>query len=196
MAKLKLKKLEEYLQDTDSFENPKVSLEQYPTPSHIASYMLYNMQFMYGDIENKIIGDLGSGCGVLSIGASLLGASQTIGFEIDREAIEIFRNNVVDMEIPSIDIVQINVLNGLKDSRWTNIFDTIVMNPPFGTKNNAGMDIKFLETAINLSNNAVYSLHKTSTRFEKWIMIQLNHFHEIITLNPFKNSKFIFLGVN
>lgn len=38
------------------------------------------------------------------------------------------------------------------------------MNPPFGTKNNEGIDMKFLETALKLSNNAVYSLHKTSTR--------------------------------
>jgi len=38
------------------------------------------------------------------------------------------------------------------------------MNPPFGTKNNAGIDMKFLETAIGLSSNAVYSLHKSSTR--------------------------------
>jgi len=38
------------------------------------------------------------------------------------------------------------------------------MNPPFGTKNNAGIDIKFLEAAIKLSSNTVYSLHKSSTR--------------------------------
>lgn len=38
------------------------------------------------------------------------------------------------------------------------------MNPPFGTKNNAGIDMKFLEVALKLSSNAVYSLHKSSTR--------------------------------
>lgn len=43
-------------------------------------------------------------------------------------------------------------------------FDSVLMNPPFGTKHNAGIDMRFLETAIKLSNNAVYSLHKTSTR--------------------------------
>lgn len=38
------------------------------------------------------------------------------------------------------------------------------MNPPFGTKHNAGIDMEFLKKGINLSTNAVYSLHKTSTR--------------------------------
>ena len=38
------------------------------------------------------------------------------------------------------------------------------MNPPFGTKHNAGIDMKFLEIATKMARNAVYSLHKTSTR--------------------------------
>lgn len=45
-------------------------------------------------------------------------------------------------------------------------FDTVIMNPPFGTKNNEGIDMMFLETALNAitSDGAVYSFHKTSTR--------------------------------
>lgn len=38
------------------------------------------------------------------------------------------------------------------------------MNPPFGTKNNTGIDMKFLQTALALTKNSVYSLHKKSTR--------------------------------
>lgn len=48
--------------------------------------------------------------------------------------------------------------------KFEKYFDTVIMNPPFGTKNNAGIDMKFLETAIRLSSNTVYSLHKSSTR--------------------------------
>ena len=29
-------------------------------------------------------------------------------------------------------------------------FDTVVMNPPFGTKNNEGVDVKLLSAAINV----------------------------------------------
>ena len=38
------------------------------------------------------------------------------------------------------------------------------MNPPFGTKKNDGMDMKFLKVATQLSHSRIYSLHKTSTR--------------------------------
>jgi len=164
MARLKLKKLEEYLESVDGFESPKIELEQYPTPPHIASCVLYNIQTQFDDIENKFVCDLGSGCGMLSIGSFLLGAQLTIGFEIDPAAVEIFQNNVNEMELPAIDCIQANVLNLPKANRWNNTFDTVVTNPPFGTKNNAGMDIQFVETGVKLATGSVYSLHKTSTR--------------------------------
>lgn len=42
-------------------------------------------------------------------------------------------------------------------------FDTVIMNPPFGTKNNEGIDCELLVIAFRLSKNVVYSLHKSST---------------------------------
>lgn len=42
--------------------------------------------------------------------------------------------------------------------------DTVVTNPPFGTKHNAGMDVRFLKAGTRLARRAVYSFHKTSTR--------------------------------
>jgi hypothetical protein len=41
-------------------------------------------------------------------------------------------------------------------------FDTILMNPPFGTRN-TGIDSQFLIKAMS-NAKVVYSLHKTSTR--------------------------------
>lgn len=49
--------------------------------------------------------------------------------------------------------------------RWDKYFDTVVMNPPFGTKNNAGIDMKFLKMGLDLASDSVYSLHKSSTRY-------------------------------
>ncbi len=46
----------------------------------------------------------------------------------------------------------------------SNIVSTVLTNPPFGTKHNAGIDISFIKTAIRLATNAVYSFHKSSTR--------------------------------
>jgi 2-polyprenyl-3-methyl-5-hydroxy-6-metoxy-1,4-benzoquinol methylase len=89
MSCIKLKKLEEILQGVDSFEDPKIKLEQYETPSHIASQILFTIQNNYGDLEGKLVGDLGCGAGMLSIGAAVLGAGHVVGFEIDQDAIEV-----------------------------------------------------------------------------------------------------------
>lgn len=70
------------------------------------------------------------------------------------------------MELPGVDCVNCNVVTDLSNesSKWHKVFDTVLLNPPFGTKHNAGMDMKFLMSAFNLAKTAVYSLHKTSTR--------------------------------
>lgn len=165
-SKLKLKIVEEYLQSVDAFEKPKILLEQYITPSHIASNLLFTIQNNFDDLDGKFVGDLGSGTGMLSIGAAILGAAHVTGFDIDADALAVASNNVLEMEIPNVDFVQCDVLSELsfEGSLWHRKFDTVVMNPPFGTKKNAGMDIKFLKIATLLSKHVVYSLHKTSTR--------------------------------
>lgn len=68
------------------------------------------------------------------------------------------------MEIDGVDCVQIDLINNLSGLRCDGIFDTVILNPPFGTKNNSGIDMEFLKVAAQLTNNAIYSLHKTSTR--------------------------------
>jgi len=59
----------------------------------------------------------------------------------------------------------------LKDfSQFVGKFDTVIMNPPFGTKHNRGLDLEFVKAGLLLidkkpsNKSAVYSLHKTSTR--------------------------------
>uniref|UniRef100_A0A6I8P6S3 Methyltransferase-like protein 5 n=2 Tax=Ornithorhynchus anatinus TaxID=9258 RepID=A0A6I8P6S3_ORNAN len=162
MKKLRLKELESNLQQVDGFENPKLLLEQYPTRPHIAACMLYTIHNTYDDIEDKVVADLGCGCGVLSIGSAMLGAGLCVGFDIDEDALEIFSRNVEEFELTNIDMIQSNVCS-LPD-RMSKSFDTVIMNPPFGTKHNKGMDMLFLKTALQLARTAVYSLHKSSTR--------------------------------
>ncbi|NXJ52533.1 METL5 protein, partial [Spizaetus tyrannus] len=162
MKKLKLKELESCLQQVDTFESPKLLLEQYPTRPHIAACMLYTIHNTFDDIENKTIADLGCGCGMLSIGSAMLGAGLCVGFDIDADALEIFNSNIEDFELTNINMVQCDVCS-LSDS-MLETFDTVIMNPPFGTKHNKGMDMIFLKTALQMAKTAVYSLHKTSTR--------------------------------
>ncbi|MCL4153447.1 UNVERIFIED_CONTAM: hypothetical protein GTU68_022949, partial [Idotea baltica] len=83
-------------------------------------------------------------------------------FELDGDAIDNFQENICDTDLEIVDIIQADVLT-LKDS-WNGKFDTVLLNPPFGTKRNQGMDVNFLRAALDLSSNCVLSLHKTSTR--------------------------------
>ncbi|XP_018321302.1 LOW QUALITY PROTEIN: methyltransferase-like protein 5 [Agrilus planipennis] len=159
---MKLKHLQELLEDVEVFEKPKIHLEQYVTPSHLSSHMMYTIQSQYGDLKDKLVADLGSGCGSLSVGASVLGAGMVVGFEIDQDALEIFRRNMEDQELFNVDVINMDVFH--IPSNFYKQFDTVVMNPPFGTKYNSGIDMQFLKTALQLSTHAVYSLHKTSTR--------------------------------
>ncbi|XP_062862217.1 rRNA N6-adenosine-methyltransferase METTL5 [Trichomycterus rosablanca] len=159
---MKLKELESCLQQVDGFAEPKILLEQYPTSPHIAGCMLYTIHNTFDDIENKLVADLGCGCGVLSIGAAVLDAGLAVGFDIDDDALDIFKQNVEEFELPNIDMVQIDICS--VGSLYEKRFDTVIMNPPFGTKHNQGIDMQFLKTAISMSRGAVYSLHKTSTR--------------------------------
>ena len=43
------------------------------------------------------------------------------------------------------------------------MFDLVVMNPPFGTKEE-GIDCKFLTIAMEICRGNIYSMHKSSTR--------------------------------
>ena len=57
---MKLRELESHLEEVETFEAPKILLEQYATPTHIAACMLHTIQSSYGDIEGKFVADLGN----------------------------------------------------------------------------------------------------------------------------------------
>lgn len=161
MASLKPKALESIIQGLKTFEAPKIKLEQYVTSPHIAAQMLCCIQSSFEDIEGKMIADLGCGCGALTIGCAALGAAYSVGFDIDREALNVFSDNIEYVEFDNIDSVQCDVRH--LPVYWHKMFDTVIMNPPFGTKQQ-GIDISFLQAALDLACESVYSLHKTSTR--------------------------------
>jgi len=128
--------------------------------------MLFTAESVYGDIQDKVVGDFGCGCGILSIAANMMGAAHTIGLDIDPDALAIARDNCDTIEL-DVDFMLAD-LSEPWDERHPGPFqpgriDTIIMNPPFGTKLK-GIDMVFLRKAIELAGKAVYSLHKTSTR--------------------------------
>ncbi|GFN91057.1 methyltransferase-like protein 5 [Plakobranchus ocellatus] len=165
---MKRKELEAFLQDVDGFDKPKVLLEQYPTTPHIAACMLHTVASTFDDLAGKSVADLGVGCGILAIGAEMLGASYVLGIDIDEDALSVCANNLEEFEMTNVDLLKANVRHLARcselASRLQGKFDTVVMNPPFGTKHNQGIDVDFLQTGLKLSSNALYSLHKSSTR--------------------------------
>ena len=159
-ARLKLRQLETALNEVDTFEKPKVLLEQYPTRPHIAACILHSIETSYGGLDGRIVADLGCGTGVLSIGARLLGASAVIGFDIDPNAIDTAKRNLEEFglnydeegngycDLVLNDVTQ--TFTALFDkecklgndgslNKFSGAFDTVIMNPPFGTKHNRGL---------------------------------------------------------
>ncbi|KAH7302703.1 hypothetical protein KP509_23G083600 [Ceratopteris richardii] len=167
---MKLKQLEGIISQLVQFQNPKIELEQYSTGAHIASRMLYMADSSYDDISGKVVVDLGCGCGTLGVAASLLSADHVIGMDIDADALDLARENSLELEA-SIDLIQGNVASFRIEGVQV---DTVVMNPPFGTRQK-GADMMFLSSACQIANSTVYSLHKSSTR-EHVKRVALNNF--------------------
>lgn len=159
---MRLKELESLMQDIAPFEEPKVELEQYPTGPHIAARMLYTVANSFDEFDGQTVIDLGCGTAMLSIGAAMLGAQHVLGVDLDDDALRIAQQNVGEYEeaLP-IDFLRCDVRQVALQGRLK--ADTVVMNPPFGTRRQ-GADMEFLRAAFQLSRNSVYSLHKSSTR--------------------------------
>lgn len=73
MEKPKLRQLVEYLQDIETFEEPKEHYEQYQTTAQIAAEMLHYISDREDFFGSHVI-DLGCGTGILGIAAALCGA--------------------------------------------------------------------------------------------------------------------------
>ena len=160
---MKLKQLEMTLQKAAGYAKPRPSLEQYMTPAPLAARMLYHA-LMKGDIEGKNVCDLGSGTGVLAIGAALLGAASVKGVEKDPHAVAVAQENAalfeVDVEFITADILDTTLPEKLGSC------DTIVMNPPFGAQK-VHADRPFIDLAIKTAP-VVYSIFNAgSTPFVK-----------------------------
>ena len=160
---MKKKELEILLQKVPLPNKPVPHLEQYTTPADIAADILFTAH-LFGDIENKIIIDLGCGTGIFSVGAILTGAKKVIGIDVDKDIIKIAKEyaekNNLKIEFRVQDVKDVDIK-----------CDTILMNPPFGAqKSNQRADRKFIEKGFQTAR-IIYSLHlkKTIPFIEKLI---------------------------
>ena len=146
---MKQKDIEMLLSQVQTFQKPKIELEQYQTPPRIAALILWRA-YQLGHIENKTVGDFCCGTGMFSIAAQALGAKKTYGIDIDLDALNIAKANAKKAG------ENINWLQ--EDIREVNMhFDTIFMNSPFGIQSDT-KDREVLSAALEHSD-VCYSVH-------------------------------------
>jgi putative methylase len=152
--------LEMKLQSIPSHPNPDVSLEQYTTPSVIASDLIWNA-YALGDIESKSILDLGCGTGIFAIASGLMGAGSSTGVDIDGDSVSVACEVSQKLKLDNVSFVSCDIENFEPDFE----VDTIFQNPPFGSQKKAsrGQDLKFVLKACQLDPEVLYSFHMAST---------------------------------
>ncbi|MGB8232368.1 MAG: METTL5 family protein [Methanobacterium sp.] len=154
----KKRQLEMALQSIPPHKSPKIDLEQYSTPSVIAADVLWNAHSI-GDLEGMKVVDLGCGTGIFAIGSALMGASESVGVDIDGDAISIAEIEAMKMGVEdktrflTIDIRDFN-----------ESADTVIQNPPFGAQkaNRKDADRYFMVKALEIAP-VVYSFHIQET---------------------------------
>ena len=161
MKKISRKKhLEMKLQSIPNHPKPKVGLEQYTTPSVIASDLLWNANSL-GDIESRYVIDLGCGTGIFAIGSALMGADSALGIDIDDDSVSLACEVSNKLKLDNASFICCDVCDF---NRSENV-DTVFQNPPFGSQRNAdkGQDLKFVKKAVELNPEVLYSFHMAST---------------------------------
>lgn len=150
--------LERRLADLATFEEPRVELEQYPTPAGLAASLLH-LADLQDDLDRPVV-DLGTGTGVLALGAALRGAPQVVGVECDRAALETARENEREVGTP----VGVDWIEADATRPPLSVADpAVVMNPPFGAqRGHEHADRAFLAAAGRLATVS-YSVHNAGS---------------------------------
>lgn len=152
------KGLEVQLSKLKGFLDPKMSLEQYITPSDIAAMAIWHA-YMKGDME-KVSVDLGCGTGILGIGALMMGAKYVFFVDNDEKALDICKDNINKLKSEGLIRDNYKMING-DVSQFSEKVDVVLQNPPFGTKVRHA-DRLFLIHAFRLAD-VIYTFHKSET---------------------------------
>jgi putative methylase len=146
--------LEMTLSSIEANPNPKAHLEQYATPSTVAADTLHVAAYVFDDIIDKTVMELGCGTARLALGAAYLGAKEVFGVDIDPVAVKLAQKNA-------------EILNSKEKTNWIvgdidvvrGTFDIVLQNPPFGVQKRRA-DRRFIVKALELANT-IYSFHKS-----------------------------------
>ncbi len=158
------------IQNTESFNNPKIQLEQYCIDASCAVDIIYYAGFEYNDINKALIIDLGAGTGRLSIASAFFNANYVLSVDIDINALQILRKNVQSLELDHIISPICADIEFFEISKWVfsqNVKVTTIMNPPFGVQTKFA-DRIFIKKALNFSD-IVYSIHLADKKVYNFI---------------------------
>jgi len=155
------RELEGQLAVVAGFENPQATLEQYPTPPALAAHVIH-LADLHDDIEGRTILDLGTGTGMLTLGAALRGPARVIAVELDSGplATAVENRRRVGTRTP------IHWLQADATRLPLSIPEpvTVVMNPPFGAHDGqAGADRGFLSAVADMASVS-YSVHNAGSK--------------------------------
>ncbi|NPA70983.1 MAG: methyltransferase domain-containing protein [Crenarchaeota archaeon] len=153
------KDLEIILENVKQFSRPKIELEQYITDSSIVAELVW-LSYMRGEITDSKILDLGCGTGRFAIASALLGARLVICLDVDIDAINDAKMNILNLGVDSI--IDLVVADARHLPFKGSIFDVVFQNPPFGIQSRRGMDIEFLKSAVK-AGSRIYTIHKAET---------------------------------
>ena len=163
-GKLRKKDLEFLIESIPGIPKPKAHLEQYTIPGRLAAQLLWDAYFN-GDIEGRIIFDLGTGTGRLAIAAAILGAKYVIGVDIDMSCLKIALEQAKKLGIPNVEFIQ--ALIPQVNFRTEPENSVVIQNPPFGVHRRHA-DMVFLDKAFSIAH-VVYSIHKYSEDIDDFI---------------------------
>jgi putative methylase len=142
------------------FDDPRAPLEQYHTPPDLAAHIVHTAD-LQGDVEDRTVVDLGSGTGMLALGAALRAPERVVGVELDPAPIATAQEN--ERRVAARASVEW-VRGDATDPPLRTTDATVVMNPPFGAQaGNEHADRDFLAAAASLSRVS-YSVHNAGSR--------------------------------
>ncbi len=161
---MRKKDLEFILETIPSFPRPKVYLEQYVTPSDIASDIIW-YAYMSSDLVDSIVVDLGAGTGRLGLGAAILEAKYVILIDVDEESLKVALSWSKENKLANVDFIISDVRSMPIREIATKVL--VIQNPPFGIRSRVS-DVDFLKSAFNIAL-VVYSLHRKHEKSRQFL---------------------------
>ena len=154
------RELEGQLAVVAGFEDPQAALEQYPTPPALAAHVIH-LADLHDDIEGRTVLDLGTGTGMLTLGAALRGPARVVAVELDggplSTAVENRRRVATATPIHWLQADATRLPLSIPEPV------TVVMNPPFGAQDGqTGSDRGFLTTVASVASVS-YSVHNAGS---------------------------------